>query len=275
MSIPRRLVAFAGFARAVGGLAPSRAGRLRNLAVTTYLLARQYVPRLPRRTLRLAIAVHGRPFAVTVDAYPDVDVVHELFVRGEYGTVELPDEAGTIVDLGANIGLSALEFRARYPRARIVACEPDPGAFSKLATTTADDPGIEVHNVAIAEEDGERMLYTSDWAVLSSFHNTRGGQDAVPVRAITLATLFDEAGLERVDLLKIDVEGAEWDVLQGIEPGDWPHLRQLVLEVHDVDGRADRVRALLERQGYRVTVEAADWESMRLRGMCNVFAVRD
>jgi len=97
----------------------------------------------------------------------------------------------------------------------------------------------------------------------------------VQCEVTTVSAVLREHALDTVDLLKIDVEGAEWDVLQGIEPGDWPRLRQLVLEVHDVDGRTDRVRALLERHGYRVTVEAADWESMRLRGLCNVFAVRD
>jgi FkbM family methyltransferase len=90
----------------------------------------------------------------------------------------------------------------------------------------------------------------------------------------TVSAVLREHALDAVDLVKIDVEGAEWEVLLGIDEQDWPRLRQLVLEVHDVDGRAQRVRALLERHGYRVTVEAADWETMRLRGLCNVFATR-
>ena len=64
-----------------------------------------------------------------------------------------------------------------------------------------------------------------------------------------------ELGIEHVDLLKIDVEGAEWDALVGIEETDWARIRQLAIEVHDVDGRVARIRELLERKGYDVAVE--------------------
>lgn len=63
--------------------------------------------------------------------------------------------------------------------------------------------------------------------------------------------LADEA-IERVDLLKIDVEGAELDVLQGILPEDWPRIRQIVLEVEAFGTRAAQARARLEAEGFVV-----------------------
>jgi FkbM family methyltransferase len=231
MGIVRRLRAFAVFAAQVARLAPTPAGRAGNALAAVYLLARQYVPRLPRRAFRLRIERGGRRFAVAVDAYGDVDVVHELYVRGEYEGIELPASARTVVDLGANIGLSVLDFRARYPEARIVACEPDPAAFAKLSRTTADDPLVEVHNVAIADADGERTFYTSSTAVVSGFHQTLGDQQAVTVRAVTLASLWREAGVEEVDLLKIDVEGAETEVLA--DPAPLARVGAVVGEIHE------------------------------------------
>ncbi len=53
-------------------------------------------------------------------------------------------------------------------------------------------------------------------------------------------------GLERVDLLKIDVERAELDVLHGVRQQDWPRIRQVVLEVHDVGGQLATVQRLLQ-----------------------------
>jgi hypothetical protein len=56
-----------------------------------------------------------------------------------------------------------------------------------------------------------------------------------------------------IDLVKIDVEGAEYDVLTGIDEADWPRIRQLVAEVHDLNGELAAVRDLLERRSFDVS----------------------
>lgn len=90
----------------------------------------------------------------------------------------------------------------------------------------------------------------------------------------TLSAALREHGIDAVDLVKVDVEGAEEAVLAGIEDADWPRLRQLVLEVHDVDGRPERLRRLLEARGFDVTVEQDDWELLRLQGIRMIYARR-
>lgn len=75
-----------------------------------------------------------------------------------------------------------------------------------------------------------------------------GAVDVVcPLR--TLSAVIDDETIDRIDLLKIDCEGFELDVLQGIRDDHWPRIRQVVVEVHDQDGRADTVARLLERHG--------------------------
>lgn len=74
--------------------------------------------------------------------------------------------------------------------------------------------------------------------------------------ARTLSDLIANEGIERIDLLKIDVEGAELDVLRGVTEADWSGIRQVVAEVHDLDGRCRDVKALLERQGFIVDLQA-------------------
>jgi FkbM family methyltransferase len=90
----------------------------------------------------------------------------------------------------------------------------------------------------------------------------------------TVSDCLRKYGIDVVDLVKIDVEGAEWSVLNGIGDDDWTRLRQLAIEVHDVDGRVGKVRELLERKGYRVVVEQEDWATLKLLGLHNVYAVR-
>jgi FkbM family methyltransferase len=74
-----------------------------------------------------------------------------------------------------------------------------------------------------------------------------------PIR--TLSGVLAEAGASRVDLLKIDVEKSEHQVIAGISDTDWPRIRQLVVEVHDTDGRLASLRSQLSSQGYTVEVE--------------------
>ncbi|MDB5307686.1 MAG: methyltransferase FkbM family [Gemmataceae bacterium] len=69
-----------------------------------------------------------------------------------------------------------------------------------------------------------------------------------PIR--TVSEVIRDQNVTRIDLLKVDVEKAELDVLEGIEPGDWAIIRQVVVEVHDLDGRLAKVAALLTGQGF-------------------------
>ena len=88
----------------------------------------------------------------------------------------------------------------------------------------------------------------------------------------TLSDVISEQNVSRIDLLKIDVQKSELDVLAGIREDDWPKIGQIVLEVHDTDGRLAEVSGLLRRHGFDLTVEQDDmYEGSTLY---NLFAVR-
>ena len=61
--------------------------------------------------------------------------------------------------------------------------------------------------------------------------------------------MIDAHGLETIDLLKVDVEGAELDCLRGIDARHWPRLKAVALEVHDVDGQLQTIEELLRANG--------------------------
>ncbi|MCA9539271.1 MAG: FkbM family methyltransferase [Myxococcales bacterium] len=100
-----------------------------------------------------------------------------------------------------------------------------------------------------------------------------GARQAVDAELRTVSQVIDEHGLARIDLLKIDCEGAELDVLKGIAPAHWPRVGQVVAEVHDLDGRLDAVVALLRAHGFDQLVidREPGFEGTRLN---NVFARR-
>lgn len=95
----------------------------------------------------------------------------------------------------------------------------------------------------------------------------------VPCATRRLSDVIREFSVQTVDLLKIDVEGHEWDVFQGIDDEDWPRIRMVTCEVNDVDGRLSRIRELLTRHGFQnITVE----QEIRFQGtrMYDLFAAR-
>ena len=74
----------------------------------------------------------------------------------------------------------------------------------------------------------------------------------------TISEDIREQGIEQIDLLKIDVEKSEWDVLQGIEPADWERIQQIVIEVHNIDNRVNRITELFKLHGLTALVVDQD-----------------
>ncbi len=70
----------------------------------------------------------------------------------------------------------------------------------------------------------------------------------------TLSEIIREQNVERIDLLKIDVEGSEYDVLAGLDPADWKKIRQLVIEVHTGE-LLEQIKTLLERHGFNLSID--------------------
>jgi FkbM family methyltransferase len=162
----------------------------------------------------------------------DVSVYHEVLNCGQYA-IDLPFSPKIIVDAGANIGMASLYFAAKYPQARIIAIEPEPSNFAMLAQNVGAYPNILPIHAALWNRDGEIGVNTP-----GSFENplskvgfvVREGQ-GVPVRAITVRTLMREMGIQCIDILKVDIEGAEKEVF---ETCDWMDtINCLMIELHD------------------------------------------
>lgn len=101
----------------------------------------------------------------------------------------------------------------------------------------------------------------------------RAGARQVRAPLMPLGDILREQHLDRVDLLKIDCEGAELDALLGLRDEDWPRVRQVVAEVLDVDGRLKQVVDLLRAHGF-TQITVAQEAGLEATGLHNVFAIR-
>lgn len=89
----------------------------------------------------------------------------------------------------------------------------------------------------------------------------------------TVSQIIEKENVTRIDLLKIDCEGAEYDVLQGIADKDWDKIRQVVAEVYNADNRVEKVKQLLESKGFiHITVEEDN--AVGGANLYNVYALR-
>lgn len=163
----------------------------------------------------------------------------------------------TFLDIGAGVGASSLFVALRAgPRAKILAVEPQPLLFERLVYNLRQNPAATVKalDCAVADVDSEVTLFTNPYDLAETsmrIVNVEGGGGKVRVSAHSLATLAHEEGFDRIDAMKLDVEGAEDLVLEpffAAEPEEmWPRLLILAYSPGkwDVD-----LCALLEERGY-------------------------
>ena len=209
-----------------------------------------------------------------------------------------------VFDVGANIGLFSLFVAQHFPAVRLFAFEPLPAVHAVLRANVAlhglnaelfeyglgncectvdfdyfpnatglsgYSGGNDVQETVRAYLRTQTEARVSD-AELDAVVPDRLHHQTIQCRVRTLSSVIRERAVEHIDLLKIDVERAELDVLEGIEPQDWPKIQQVVLEVHDLDGRVRKITELLEGQGFHVAVEQAS--DLRETNLFNLYARR-
>ncbi len=161
-----------------------------------------------------------------------------------------------VVDVGANLGdFTLVAAKAVGPRGKVVAFEPDPQNFGWL-TKSVDRNGfknIEIRQEALSANEGTAPFFLSD---VSGWHTLKAGQ--IPLSGerapITVQTRpLDTLALDRLDVVKIDVEGAEYEVLSGAER----HLTQfrplLFVDLHaSMGANVDGVTRMLRGLSYKL-----------------------
>jgi len=167
-----------------------------------------------------------------------------------------------IADIGANTGIYALAAAALNTTAEIIAIEPVPRIYNKLASNIAlNNLNIKAYKVAASDHDGESIMFdTSEEhsysASLEEIMSIEGGYTSEVVRTtvptVRLDALFDEIKFERIDLLKIDVENHELKVLAGMRNRLDRDRPTLVIEIFDFGREA--VAKLLTGLNYKFFV---------------------
>ncbi|MBD2455815.1 FkbM family methyltransferase [Nostoc sp. FACHB-87] len=207
-------------------------------------------------------------------------IYQEIFIQQQYLQHGITiNDGDCIFDIGANIGLFSIFLSKLYKSLKILAFEPIHPIFEVLQANINlhSLENISLQNYGLGSENISETAFTfypnmssnsttRPWEKLEQreFMNLALNQDIVEYlftsqevtgEIKTLSSVINSLAIESIDLLKIDVEGDEYEVLQGINQDDWTKIKQIVLEVHDVEDRISQIKTLLESQNFQIIVE--------------------
>ncbi len=212
--------------------------------------------------------------------------LYETLILNYYEKLNLI-EGDTVIDIGGHYGFFDM-YALNKGASRIYTIEPTKTTFDVLCKNLADYPNVSKHNLAISSSNGSREFIQIGSSSCNSFYDNfnnsdnntenQGVKKIERVDCITLEKFMKNNNIDRIDALKLDCEGAEWDLLPAISDDIFKYkIRKLSMEAHpfgveNMKERAESFIKRLEEFGYRVL---ADKEISQNQGeLGNLWAVR-
>ncbi|GAA0740359.1 amino acid adenylation domain-containing protein [Gaetbulibacter jejuensis] len=214
----------------------------------------------------------------------------EIVENNEYlkHNITLPPQA-CVIDIGANIGMFTRYINHLYPSAEIYSFEPIKPVFEVLEYNArlTNNNKIKPFNVGIGDEEKvvSFTYYPKNTILSSSFGNieeethvvqtfitnsdTHGlseeqiknlvqnelVSEQLDCNIKTLSHIIKDNNIDHIHLVKIDVEKGEFEVINGIDEDHWSKIDQLIIEIHDVENRLNKITKLLKDKNFSIVVE--------------------
>ncbi|HMQ67796.1 MAG TPA: non-ribosomal peptide synthase/polyketide synthase, partial [Ignavibacteria bacterium] len=194
----------------------------------------------------------------------------------------------TVIDIGANVGFFTVFLNMLSEDIKVYSFEPVPDVYNYLDANRSlyNIKGKGFQLALLDKEQDIEFIYYPSMSILSGITGDKGNvKDVVrsyidtsetedigsqemeslleaklesrkiQIKARRLSDIISEEKISKIDLLKIDVENSEHLVLAGLDDKDWSKVESLIIEIHDVDGRLNSIRDLLEKKGFSTNVE--------------------
>jgi len=171
------------------------------------------------------------PFSMRKNPY-DYATFEEVLLREDYN-IDFGFEPRTIIDGGANIGLTSIYFASKYPDAKIVSVEPDKENFLQLEKNTKPYQGISVLNAGIWNRKANLEIIDAGLGNNAFIVKEVKDESKNSIKALPISDIVDLQQWKNADVVKLDIEGSEKNVFEtGYEL--WlPNVKVLIVELHD------------------------------------------
>lgn len=189
----------------------------------------------------------------------DESVAAEIFKHREYRIIEeaLRSATSPIVDVGAHRGFFTLYARAFNLRVQILALEPEPKNLEALRfhLNSNQVAGVVVLAAALASKTGKRYM-----EVTEDSHNHKlipldkpRNEKCISVETVTLSDLMKTLKIEQVSVLKMDIEGGEYEVFESLADSVWEKIHAIIIEYHTIPGKKiSDLETTLREHGFSV-----------------------
>jgi FkbM family methyltransferase len=208
---------------------------------------------------KIEFIVQGNRWCVDARDEADVSVFNEIFKLHEYRIADdvIRQAVYPIVDVGAHAGFFSMHARSLNKKVKIFAVEPEPENIRALEQHVRENniTGVTVVKAALGLSSGSgKLIVTPD------SHNHRlalGFEDQktlVPVTVLSFADLLAQHKITKVSLLKMDIEGGEYDVFAGMSRADFAMVNYVILEYHEGREKSIEIEQQLRENGFSVQV---------------------
>jgi FkbM family methyltransferase len=141
----------------------------------------------------------------------------------------------TIIDLGANVGISAVYFKTKYPNAQVIAVEPEKKNYEQMVKNLSGFSNVYPLNNAIWYENKEQEIYDGGRGAYAFRIVEANGEKVGTTTCITINDIVKKYNLKTIDILKVDIEGAEKELFIYNYKNWLPMVRCIMIELHDGD----------------------------------------
>ena len=164
----------------------------------------------------------------------DIVIIKAIFDFQEYRLTIKNFKPKLILDCGGNIGCAAVYFANKYPNAQIYSIEPEKDNFTLLKYNTAFYDNVHFINSALWDKETFVRVEDRGYGNLGFMTVETTADDPNALKTTTIGKILADSGFDEIDLLKIDIEGAEKEVFAAPDVDEWlPKVKVLVIELHD------------------------------------------
>ncbi len=201
-----------------------------------------------------------------IDSNADESVCGEIFVEREYRVVEdlIVRAVEPVIDIGAHKGMFSVYVRTLNPCVPIFAYEPEEKNFAALKKHLKMNhvEGVVCKNLAVVGDGGDarRPLYLSEDSHNYSLIDAVGDGDFKNVDTVSLTSILRKVG--KCALVKMDCEGAEFEILRSLGTENFALVSAFYVEYHEYaqDMRGTELKKILEKNGYKVVMRPSSYD---------------
>ncbi len=214
----------------------------------------------------LQLKFSDKTFRVNLRDQADQSVCAEIFQLREYRAAEniIKTANFPIIDAGAQAGFFSLYCRALNDKIKIYAIEPESQNALQLSKHLKQNhvQNVKIFQQALAEKTGKRDFYVSVDTHNHSLIQPEQFKEKISVPASSLSDFLKDHKLNIVSLLKMDIEGAEYEVLENLATDDWRKLDNILLEYHDLpEKNHQQLAELIRRNGFSLEIFPSHYDN--------------